>query len=667
VRDFWKDELKAGEWVMDVLQNGYVIPFAKIPPVYEEQNNASATQDMSFVLQAVEDLRRLGVIKFLDEKPHCVSPLSVSRKTGSDGAIKKRLCFDASRCVNRCIAEQSVTLSHFQRALEMTREGDFQVIYDLKAFYHHVRIHPSHMKYLGAAIPGSDGNRQYFVFCFLPFGLSSAVHCVTKLFKPVGAFIHEKGIRHSIYIDDGRILAETEDKAEENRVVVYDVLKRSGFIIEFQKSDKKGEASHSKNYLGFIIDTVSMTVRLNEAKRKRIMQQVLDTIAYGSRPISAKELAATLGKMVATEPALGPMVLMAARAGYASLEEATQTRGWSSNLIMSKETLDGLKFFAENCSIFDNTPIRSAATEISVLSIIGPPSSFITKGFVANHVRTDDERIWASDASEYATCAYSVKGEHLYYRGILTEEERALSSGHRELLAVTRTLEFYEHTGTMTGRPTNIYWLTDSQNLATFLMKGSGRSHIQKEVFKIMVLCKKLNIRIIPIHLLRDDPRIKVADDGSKMTDTDDWQVDIDTYQTSNRNYGFTVDLFASSHNAKCEKYYSNFYCAGTSGIDAFSHQWDDEIAWICPPIKEVVRTIRKLKTSKVAGVLLVPEWKTADYWVEIFDSKGSLLWPFTCSEICRPFIIQRVHDFRSPFSGRAKFNFLKIGFSTYK
>jgi hypothetical protein len=64
VRDFWKDELKAGEWVMDVLQNGYVIPFAKIPPVYEEQNNASATQDMSFVLQAVEDLRRLGVINF---------------------------------------------------------------------------------------------------------------------------------------------------------------------------------------------------------------------------------------------------------------------------------------------------------------------------------------------------------------------------------------------------------------------------------------------------------------------------------------------------------------------------------------------------------------------------------------------------------------------------
>ena len=47
VRGFWREELKAGEWVMDVLLNGYVIPFAKIPPIYEEQNNASATQDMS--------------------------------------------------------------------------------------------------------------------------------------------------------------------------------------------------------------------------------------------------------------------------------------------------------------------------------------------------------------------------------------------------------------------------------------------------------------------------------------------------------------------------------------------------------------------------------------------------------------------------------------------
>jgi lysophospholipid acyltransferase (LPLAT)-like uncharacterized protein len=104
----------------------------------------------------------------------------------------------------------------------------------------------------------------------------------------------------------------------------------------------------------------------------------------------------------------------------------------------------------------------------------------------------------------------------------LNEEERRLSSGHRELIAVTKTLKYYESTNATNSQATNVYWLTDSQNMTTFLTKGFSKGPIQKEVFGIMTLCKKLNIRIIPIHLLRDDPRIKMADDGSKMTDTDD-------------------------------------------------------------------------------------------------------------------------------------------------
>jgi hypothetical protein len=102
---------------------------------------------------------------------------------------------------------------------------------------------------------------------------------------------------------------------------------------------------------------------------------------------------------------------------------------------------------------------------------------------------------------------------------------------------VSRTLEHYERIGTANIKATNVYWLTDSQNLATFLTKGSGKSHIQKEVFRAMTLCKKLNFRIIPIHLLREDPRIEFPDE---------------TFQKSNQKYNFTIDLFASNQNKKC-------------------------------------------------------------------------------------------------------------------
>ncbi|KAI9553647.1 hypothetical protein GHT06_021572 [Daphnia sinensis] len=145
-----------------------------------------------------------------------------------------------------------------------------------------------------------------------------------------------------------------------------------------------------------------MTVHLTDTKKgKKFLKQVRETISRGPNMLPAKELARTLEKIVATEPPLGPVVIMVARAVYSRLDEAVCDRGWHTQFTMDKESIDGLTFFAENCPSFENAPIRSAATEISVLSIIGPSDDFIKRVFVANHTRTDNEKIWASDEWEF--------------------------------------------------------------------------------------------------------------------------------------------------------------------------------------------------------------------------------------------------------------------------
>jgi len=63
-----------------------------------------------------------------------------------------------------------------------------------------------------------------------------------------------------------------------------------------------------------------------------------------------------------------------------------------------------------------------------------------------------------------------------------------------------------------------------------------------------------------------------------------------------------------NNRNNKCSKIYSNFYCHGTHGIDAFAHSWEREVLWIGPPIKDVAKTVKRLKQLKVVGVLFVPE-----------------------------------------------------------
>ena len=97
------------------------------------------------------------------------------------------------------------------------------------------------------------------------------------------------------------------------------------------------------------------------------------------------------------------------------------------------------------------------------------------------------------------------------------------SSGQRELLTVKYALEQRLKEGRVVAKAVTMYWLTDSENLVSFLTKGSRKLHIQTLVLQVLDICKKLNLAIIPIHLQREDPRIRIADEGSKIPDSDDW------------------------------------------------------------------------------------------------------------------------------------------------
>ena len=139
--------------------------------------------------------------------------------------------------------------------------------------------------------------------------------------------------------------------------------------------------------------------------------------------------------------------------------------------------------------------------------------------------------------------------------------------------------------------------------------------------------------------------------------------LDASTFKRFDLSMNFSIDLFASDWNGKCARFYTNFWCRDTLGIDAFCHDWNNEVAWVCPPINLVLKTIRKIRLSKISGVLFVPDWQTSDYWPEIFDKKQELKLPFTTVERCRPFIIQKEFNYKSPFLGNVKFDFLAVYF----
>jgi hypothetical protein len=74
--------------------------------------------------------------------------------------------------------------------------------------------------------------------------------------------------------------------------------------------------------------------------------------------------------------------------------------------------------------------------------------------------------------------------------------------------------------------------------------------------------------------------------------------------------------LFASPENFKVAKVYSYAFSADSAGVDAFSMSWEGDKAYCAPPIALVLRTIRKIKVSKMTGVLLIPLWRGARFWL---------------------------------------------------
>ena len=117
---FWKEELDAPPWILDTIENGYVLPFYNEPEPYTRPNQKSALVERDFVNGAVADLLAGGYIEVAREVPHVCSPLSVI--TNQSG--KKRLVVNL-RHVNRSLWKQKFKYEDLRVVMMLFGPGVF--------------------------------------------------------------------------------------------------------------------------------------------------------------------------------------------------------------------------------------------------------------------------------------------------------------------------------------------------------------------------------------------------------------------------------------------------------------------------------------------------------------------------------------------------------------
>lgn len=619
--------MKPDAWVLNLLEQGYKLPFKDGEPgqAYLEKNNKSALDNLPFVRESVKKYLDKDVIQRWKQRPLCVSPLTVaSRELDSEEEIKNRLCLDLSRWINKLLQKENVTLPSLDKVLKTLLPGDFMATYDLSSAYHHVRIHPDHWKYLGFAVPNQDtGEDEYYVFTCMPFGLASATHCLARITKPLCALLAKEGIRNSIYIDDGWIPALLKILAQQHLERTLQVLQQAGFVVSEEKTDSAEEVSQTKEYLGFIVNSLEMTVSASTSKLKECRTLLIEAVR--EKQIKAKRLAKVIGKVIALEIATGPVVQLLTRMAQAELAETVEAAHWQVTVILSQEARESLELLASVLPEFNGFPIRNEATAIPLNRFVQDSADIQGKSiYGANTVQ--NPAVIASDASQVAACAYDVQAAGgLFVQSEFTEVQAAQASGHRELLAVVAALQEGTEALKHEFNTRSVFWLTDSANLVTFLTKGSTKKAIQTDVFKVFKLAREIKLDIIPVHLHREDFRIQVADFGSRYYDADDWAIDRQSFLELTRFFEPTIDLFAHFSNAKCERFYSFGKAPHTAGVDAFAQDWNHEAAWCCPPVSKIVAAVQKIEASTMSAIVVTPAWASASFWPFMFpDGKSA-------------------------------------------
>jgi len=401
--DFWEQELQAGAWVLDLIKYGYSVPFKSEPVRSEFPNNSTVSKNHSVAEEQVKLLLQQGVLTKCSVKPHCINPLGLVSKP-IKGGMKHRLIFDGSRIVNDHVDPPVVKLAYLQKACLKLERNQLLGVFDLKSCYFHIKIHPSQTKYFGVKL-AIDGVDTYMEFAHLPFGLNSAVHCVTKVWKPLIAYIQKQGIPLSVYIDDGIFGAATAQEWEFRRKFIWDVVTKAGWSIEMDKSDNEHMGAMVKQYLGFLVNTKVMKLYLPAEKVEIVANLVAQTATRPS--CSAKDLAKVLGKMVSCIPSHGPYARVCTRSGYIDLQQAVDAGGWKTIVHLSDSTRGEFELFLKTMRVHNGYPMVNHLNDVRVDSIF---SGAHCRTPIVHQMSTNYNAVVASDASDFKVSCQWLEG-----------------------------------------------------------------------------------------------------------------------------------------------------------------------------------------------------------------------------------------------------------------
>ena len=244
---------------------GCKIDLQKIPVqhIAPRETNFSA-KELHFVNDEIAKLlNKKVIIPSQHEDDQFISTIFlIPKKNGSFRLILNLKKF------NMFVRYQHFKMESLKQVVAMMKPSCFMASLDIRDAYYSVPIHKSHQKYLKF-----EFNGQLFQFTCMPNGLACAPRLFTKLLKPVYSSLRTQGLLSVGYIDDSYLQGDHYEECKQNVTVTSSLFTHLGLWVHEEKS--VFTPSQTIEFLGFVLNSVHMTVSLTANKKEKLQHSCL--------------------------------------------------------------------------------------------------------------------------------------------------------------------------------------------------------------------------------------------------------------------------------------------------------------------------------------------------------------------------------------------------------
>ena len=387
-------QVTSDSYILDVVMNGYKLPFKTLPDSAVLKNNKSARSNPTFVVEEIDRLLDKGVIQEVQERPYVVNPLTVAFSRSG----KPRLVLDC-RHINPHLHLFKVKFEDIREAEALFLPGSFVFTYDLKSAYHHIDIYEEHRTYLGFHWE-REGKQKYYVYCSLPFGISTAGHIFTKVLRVFVTHIRSHGHKVLMFLDDGLGGGASYFEALNTSQFTKSSILEFGFLLAHDKCT--WEPKQVAIWLGYLLNFEIDTIFIKEDRLLRLEQSIdklLSMIIKGDYPIvPARFLASIIGQIISLQYVIGSKVRMHTRHMYNCV---ISRASWDAPVLVTEKAAEEAKFWRSNARLLNEKGRHLSVVTTCQFSLFCDASATGYGGYLQSHFLAGSEEDNVQAAIEY--------------------------------------------------------------------------------------------------------------------------------------------------------------------------------------------------------------------------------------------------------------------------